>query len=508
MWSSLQALREALVAPVSSVPLARFRVVFGVLMMVLVGRYLTHDWIREYYVEPKIFFTYPGLGWVHPLVSPWVYVHWIVLGGLALLITLGVAQRVAAGLFCVGFILAHFSDKTGYLNHYYLVALLSGLLAVIPASGVLSIDAWRNPALRHETTPAWCLWSFRFQIMVVYFFGGIGKLNSDWLIHAEPLRIWLSSMSGTPVVGRFLALSITAHLMSWAGALFDLSVPFALCFRRTRWVAFVALIAFHLMTAVLFQIGMFPWIMMASALTLWSDGFAWPHPASHAPAEAADGAPTENALQDFAVAALSSRAGEGEQKKGSQGETPGIGHETLLLAVTTQPFLSRRRLAPLFGLCARVAGGEALLLSYVVVQLLIPLRSLLYPGNTNWTEEGFRFSWKVMLIEKSGSVEFHVTDRASGRSWEVEPRALFTPFQVKMLSTQPDMILQAAHFIADDARAHGIADVEVRADALVSFNGRPAQRIVDPAVDLSRVEDGILPARWILPLADTNGSTR
>lgn len=369
--------------------------------------------------------------------AAWAHAHWILLGVLALLITLGIWQRAAAALFCAGFVVAHFSDKTEYLNHYYLVALLSGLLAVLPASGSLSIDAWRHPATSAATSPAWHLGLLRFQIAVVYFFGGVGKLNADWLFHAQPLKLWLSSLSMMPIVGPVLAYPATAYFMSWAGAIFDLTVPFALSIRRARPFAFVAVIFFHSCTFALFQIGMFPWIMMASVLCLW-------------------GVETrvETDPRD---------------------------------SVAASPDGSRKSFAPL-----------ALALVYVAVQLLVPVRSWFFPGNVNWTEEGFRFSWKVMLIEKSGSVVFKVRER--DHAWIVEPRELFTPLQVKMLSTQPDMILQAAHIVAIDAKNKGHADVEVRADALVSFNGRAAQPIVDPNVDLAHVEDTFSPRTWVMPL--------
>ncbi|MFO0658209.1 MAG: HTTM domain-containing protein [Polyangiaceae bacterium] len=437
-WAMLDALLEKCREPVSSRPIAFFRIAFGSLMVILVARYLTHSWIHEYYVEPTYFFGYPGLSWARPLPAPWPYVQWGLLGLFALCIALGFFQRIASALFFVSFVTAHFSDKTEYLNHYYLVALLSLLLAVIPASQVMSIDAWRNPSLEARSSPSWHLWLLRFQIAVVYFYGGVGKLNADWLLHAQPLKIWLSSLAGLPLLGPVLAYPATAFFMSWAGAIFDLSVPFALWFRRLRPFAFAALIAFHLCTFALFQIGMFPWIMMASALSLWG---------------------VESTLGDAEC---------GDDKSVESG-------------------LSASR-APLY-----IAFG------YVLFQALFPLRSLLYPGNVNWTEEGFRFSWKVMLIEKSGSVQFKVRE-PDGRAWVVEPRELFTPFQVKMLSTQPDMILQAAHFVAADARAHGHQDVEVRADALVSFNGRPAQRIIDPNVDLAHQNDTIFARPWVLPL--------
>ncbi|MDF2697959.1 MAG: Vitamin K-dependent gamma-carboxylase, partial [Labilithrix sp.] len=46
--------------------------------------------------------------------------------------------------------------------------------------------------------PAWVLWLVRFQIGLVYFYGGVGKLETDWLFRAMPLRIWLAANGDFP----------------------------------------------------------------------------------------------------------------------------------------------------------------------------------------------------------------------------------------------------------------------------------------------------------------------
>jgi len=66
------------------------------------------------------------------------------------------------------------------------------------------------------------------------------------------------------------------------------------------------------------------------------------------------------------------------------------------------------------------------------------------------------------------------------------------------MSGEPDLIHQAARTIAAEERARG-RDVEVTVDAWVSFNGRPAARIIDPTVDLAAEPLDIWPDDWILP---------
>src|SRR5690606_6757465 len=105
-------------------------------------------------------------------------------------------------------------------------------------------------------------------------FAGFAKANADWLLHAQPLRIWLGSHTGMPVLGPLFRLEETAILMSWGGFLFDTSVPWLLLMRRTRPYAYVALIGFHTLVGVLFPIGMFPVIMIVAALVFFPPG--WP----------------------------------------------------------------------------------------------------------------------------------------------------------------------------------------------------------------------------------------
>jgi hypothetical protein len=66
-----------------------------------------------------------------------------------------------------------------------------------------------------------------------------------------------------------------------------------------------------------------------------------------------------------------------------------------------------------------------------------------------------------------------------------------------MMATEPDLVRQAAHAIAASHAARG-RDVEVRADAFVSLNARPARRLVRADVDLSR-EPWRVHQPWVLP---------
>lgn len=254
---------QSMFRPVDGASVVAFRVAFGLLMMVAVARYVVHDWIAALFVAPRLFFPYPGLEWITPLPAAAMYAWFAGLGLLAACVTVGLWYRASIALFCLGFTYVHLIDRTNYLNHYYLVSLLAGLMVFLPLHRAASLDTWRRPALRAATVPVWVVWLLRFQLGVVYAFGAVAKLNPDWLVRAQPLRIWLGANVDLPIFGAWLEQSWTAYACSYAGLLFDASIVPLLLWRRTRPAAYVAVLVFHLLTALLFPIGMFPWIMMA-----------------------------------------------------------------------------------------------------------------------------------------------------------------------------------------------------------------------------------------------------
>src|SRR5690606_32479986 len=101
---------------------------------------------------------------------------------------------------------------------------------------------------------------------IVYFYAGLAKLNSDWLFRAMPLKIWLPSKYDLPLLGALMHQEWVHYAFSWSGMLYDLSIPVLLLWKRTRLAASILVIIFHVMTRVLFPIGMFPFIMIVSAL--------------------------------------------------------------------------------------------------------------------------------------------------------------------------------------------------------------------------------------------------
>ncbi|MBS1661434.1 MAG: HTTM domain-containing protein [Bacteroidetes bacterium] len=433
--------RLGLDRPVSIAPLVFFRICFGLLMFVSMLRFEWRGWVESVYIKPRYHFTYMGFEWVGPLGGVGMHVLFLVLALAALLITLGFLYRMAMVVFFLGFTYVELIDVTTYLNHYYFISLVAFLLIWLPANRAYSLDVLWRPELRSPTAPLWTIGIIRFQVGAVYVFAGLAKLNIDWLIHAEPMKTWLPAKSHLPVVGQLLYKEWVAYVFSWFGTAYDLFIVFFLLWGRTRAAAYVFVLVFHVATAVFFPgIGLFPYVMMLSSLIFF----------------------------------------------------PGEVHERLLpfykrVGLVTYP---RRRVVPvLVGL-------------YVLVQVLVPMRYLLYPGRLFWHEQGYRFSWRVMLMEKSGAAYFTVKDESGEKSFVVDNKEFLTPVQEKMMSTQPDMILRYAHYLAGRFEERGWAEPRVYGEVYVALNGRRSRLFIDSTVNLAAEKLSWRHYDWVLPFND------
>ena len=404
-------------------------------------RFQYYGWIEKLYIEPKFFFKYLGFEWVTPL-GEYTYGLFIVCGLAAFCVMLGWQYRIAIITFFLSFTYIELMDKTNYLNHYYFVSCISFILCFLPANATLSIDAARNKL--SPNIPKWNLDAIKFMVCIVWFYAGLAKLNSDWLLEAQPLKIWLTAKYDIPILGSLLQKEIFHYLFSWGGAIYDLSIPFLLLHPVTRPFAFVAVIVFHVLTWILFPIGIFPWVMIASAL-IFFDGSTFRKILNQ---------PSPNPVNEPMESTLMSK---------------------MALAVLS---------------------------AFFVFQLLFPFRHLLYKGELFWTEEGYRFSWRVMLMEKAGYANFKVVDPDSGKRFYVQNGNFLNPLQEKQMATQPDFILQYAHYLERFYKRTGIRDPEIYVESYVALNGRSSQPYIDPDVDLTTIKNSWKPKTFILPFND------
>ncbi|WP_018618982.1 HTTM domain-containing protein [Spirosoma luteum] len=436
----------------SAAPLAVFRILFGLMLFGSIVRFWSKGWINELYIQPRHFFPFYGFEFVQPLGS-YTYLLFAVCGLSALLVAIGLLYHIASISLFLSFTYIELIDKSTYLNHYYFTSMVSLLLIFLPAHAYFSVDAYRRRSLLASHIPAWCLASLKLLVALLYVYAGLAKLNSDWLVHALPLRIWLPAHNDFPIIGFLFNYAWVPYVFSWFGCLYDLSIPFLLWNARTRPLAYAAVVIFHGLTALLFPIGMFPYIMIVTALIFFSPDFH------------------QGVIRKLSV--------------------------WLALPVT---FLAVHRTYQYPVFRERILLGFLSL--FFLFQLLFPFRYLLYPGELFWTEEGYRFSWRVMLMEKAGYAQFTVKDDA-GHQTIVNNTQFLTPLQEKMMSTQPDMLLQYAHLLRDHYRRQGFINPQVYVDSYVALNGRLGKPLVDPTTNLANEQDSFRHKPWITPFNDT-----
>ena len=140
-FSTLE-LGRYLFVPVDIASVVYFRIAFGAIMLWQMWRYIDSDWIQSYFLDPDFLFTYLGFDWVQPWPGIGLYIHFYVLAILALFILTGFLYRLSTTLFFLGFTYIFLLEQARYLNHYYLICLVSLLLIFVPPGWPRQIFNW------------------------------------------------------------------------------------------------------------------------------------------------------------------------------------------------------------------------------------------------------------------------------------------------------------------------------------------------------------------------------
>ncbi|XOV92610.1 MAG: HTTM domain-containing protein [Bacteroidota bacterium] len=427
---------------VSNAPLVIFRILFGAMMIISTLRFILNGWVQEFYINPTFHFTFYGFDWIRPLPESWMYLPFVITILASLGIMVGLLYRVSTILFFLSFTYVELLDKTYYLNHYYFVSLIAFLLIWLPAHRRFSLDSYFLITNRATRCQIFEINVIRSMAGIVYCYAGLAKLNTEWLFRAMPLKIWLPANSHLPVIGSLLTKTWVAYLFSWFGAFYDLTISFFLSLKKFSRYGFIVVIVFHITTGILFPIGVFPYLMIFSSIIFF-------------PAVS----------QEKWLYFVENRVG--------------IRHFEKVIHTNHKWKIA------LFGL-------------FISFQLIFPWRYTLYPGNLFWTEEGYRFSWRVMLMEKTGVAYFFVTDPSTNKRIMVNNSDHLTELQERMMATQPDMLLQYAHFLDETYQDKGIEDPLIKVEAFVTLNGENSKQFIDSSTDLSVEKDSWAPKKWIV----------
>jgi hypothetical protein len=419
----------------SVAPLLTLRRLFALLVLFSTTRFVLNGWVETQVLDPFWTFPFDGFEWLPrpSLTGAWVLFLGMIFGGLLLLA--GRTAKVGAAMFFVCFTYVELLDKSNYLNHYYFVSLVAFMLVWLPTTA-------KTPSVPRLATT-----SIRLLLALVYFYAGLAKLNADWLLHAQPLAMWLPQHSSFPVLGPLFASKSVAFAFSWAGAAFDLFAPFALFSDRIRPYFYPVLVTFHVLTWILFPIGVFPWVMIACTTVFFTDKWH---------ARLWSGMP------------------------GSSWQVPEIEDSSDAATTWSKPQV-------------------AMVWLFLGIQMLFPWRTLAYEGSMYWHESGYRFGWRVMLMEKAGWATYFIQNDL-GEEREFQVGDFLTPNQEKMMSTQPDLMIATAKKIQEiwnDAKGE---HVRVRAEVWASLNGRRSQLMIEPFLDLTTLENDWSQRTFVLPL--------
>lgn len=502
-------MKHLLFEPKNITNLVIFRIAFGAIMLWEVVRYFEHGWIKKYWIAPPLNFPYHGFEWLQPWPGPGMYLHFYIMGLLALFIMLGFFYRLSTALFFCAFTHSFLLEQGRYLNHFYLVSLLSFLLIFVPANRKYALDSWFWKSTRSDYVPAWTIYLLAFQIGIAYFYGGFAKINYDWLILAEPMRHWLSEIKNFPLIGQYFNQAWMAYFMSWSGMFLDLLAPFFLSIRRTRPYMFAAILTFHFMNDRMFKIGLFPWFMIvASTLFFPAD---WLKKLIHTVWQNHKNQGTTILIGAFVFALIGSYF---HIKADRDFEimpfiVAGLGGGTLVwlfIDLYGQPVPQTKKIQqPQIPQFASKQVVLVLLTTWALIQMVVPLRHFFIPGKVDWTEEGHMFSWRMKLRDKESTISFVAYNPATGKSEAIDTGPYVKNWQITDMSTKPYMILQFAKFLDKKLAEQGKENYEVRVMATSSLNFRKYQNYIDPEIDLSKQSYYELRHNsWITPFDNTS----
>lgn len=421
-------------------PLIVFRIILGLLISLECFGAIATGWVRTNLVEPAFTFNFIGFDWLQPLVGPQMYLYFVIMGLLGIGIMIGYRYRFCIIAFTLMWTIAYLLQKTAYNNHYYLLILIAFIMCFLPANCGNSIDVRHDPSVASNNMPAFVKWIFVAQLFLVYTYAAIAKIYGDWL-DLRFIEYLLQTKADYPVIGTALQTPLMHKIVATYGILFDLLVIPALLWKRTRVLALVLSIVFHLFNSIVFQIGIFPYLSLGFMVFFF----------------------------------------EPEQIR-------------RIFLPKRKPFDGKRkgqfRLQPWF---------YAFWGLYFSIQLLLPLRHYAIGGEVLWTEEGHRLSWRMMLRSRTGNIQFVVVDKGTGTRTIADLTQYLTPKQQQRVAAYPDFIWQFAQRLQQEYAKLG-QEVAVFAHSRISINGRPGAPFINSTVDLAGEKwDHFRHHEWILP---------
>jgi hypothetical protein len=436
----MKKIQDILFASKSPVALGLFRIGFGLIMVYQF--YHIKDYFLNTLVYSNYFIKYDYFEWVSLTSVENLEVIFIVAQIASFFIAIGLFYRVSSSIVFFIWCYLFFTDQGHNNNHYYLIAMLLFILVFVNANQWGSV---KNVKQKSSLIPEWNYLVIKLLIFIVYFYGGLAKLNWDWL-NGYPLKFWLT---GREDLGSFiqgvLEKDITIYIVSYYGLFFDLVVGFFLFHKKLKYLALALMIPFHISNHFLWPIGVFPWLSIFMTVLFF-------------------------------------------EKEVSQ-----------LIKI------SRDRV---FIVSSQIKKTITILfICFFTFQFLFPFRQHLYVGKTNWHGYGELFSWRMMLTDKQGAVRLRVYDENNRSLGEVSLESYINERQLFKLVYLPKNFVPFCQFIEskikEDKRNKSLGDIKIYVDAFKTINNRPFQRVINPNIELTSIDYSVFEkGGYILPFID------
>jgi len=431
-------IKSILYKRVDNVSLVLFRVLFGLIVATELFSRLVSGWVRRIFVEPDFTFNFIGFDFLQPLPGDWMYVYVVVMIILSLCVMIGYKYRWSSILLLLMWLGIYFMQKTAYSNYHYLIILSLFILVLSPAHKYKSIDAWLKPSLKSTSMPQWVKLLFIAQIWIMYTYAAVAKLYPDWLDGTVP-GIILKYASGPFENLAILNSDFSIFFIGYMGILFDFFIIPLLLWKKTRWLAFLVSVVFHVFNSYFFSVATFPFLTLSFTVFFFSDGFLRKKLMPYKPS---------NIITGYAIPK----------------------HHRFL---------------------------SGCIILYITLQLLLPIRHWLIKGNVTWTEEGHRLSWRLMLRFRDGETRFKVFNKNTKDTIYVNKLDYLTKYQIGFLS-KPDGIWQFSQHLKEEYQAKG-QEVSIYVDSKVSLNQKEPLPFVDPQYDMAKAEwNYFFHNEWIL----------
>jgi hypothetical protein len=216
-----------------------------------------------------------ALAW-HGLLLLWALAAVLLTLGFWPKIMAGIAWFLAGSVLYVNPFLYNGGDTVRNVMLFYLMFCPSGAVWSINRRQAMSDPVYIYP---------WPLRLLFVQMALVYFVNGMSKLGPQWQ-EGTALHYVTSSVSWTRWSRGDLALpDWLLQVGTWSAVLWEITFPFTVIWRRTRYVTLGLGVLFHLGTGLALKLGPFPLYMLCLYLPLipWE---RWTRPATPASVEA------------------------------------------------------------------------------------------------------------------------------------------------------------------------------------------------------------------------------